>query len=35
VGVPRVVAAAPELAMALGHDLSEDGADGGTSSWHA
>ena len=29
VGVPRVVAAAPKLALALGHDLEE----GGTSEW--
>ena len=28
VGVPKVVAAAPEVAMALGHDLDEEGADG-------
>ncbi len=33
VGVPRVVAAAPDLAMALGHDLGDGGAEAGTSAW--
>jgi 4-carboxymuconolactone decarboxylase len=33
VGVPRVVAAAPELAMALGHDLDLDVDEGGERSW--
>jgi 4-carboxymuconolactone decarboxylase len=35
VGVPRVVAAAPLLAMALGHDLEENAAGGGAVDWHA
>jgi 4-carboxymuconolactone decarboxylase len=28
VGLPRVVAAAPRLALALGHDIDDDGAGG-------
>lgn len=33
VGVPKVVAAAPEVAMALGHDLDEEGAGEFTGDW--
>lgn len=35
VGVPRVVAAAPQLAMALGHDLDEGPDEAGGAGWSA
>jgi len=34
VGVPRVVAAAPRIALALGHDLEDEGSDTPPSGWH-